>query len=102
MYGTVMRAKTKAGKRQEVVAMMGEGLAARGFHATCVLSPDDDEDMVVAAVIFADREAYSANAHDPATEEWYGRFRRRWKTIPSGPTAIGSRSCQHPPPAEPN
>jgi quinol monooxygenase YgiN len=75
MYGTVMRAKTKAGKRQEVVAMMGEGLAARGFHATYVLSPDDDEDMVVAAVIFADREAYSANAHDPATEEWYGRFR---------------------------
>lgn len=75
MYGTVMRAKTKAGKRQEAVAMMGEGLATRGFHATYVLSPDDEQDTVVAAVIFDDRETYSANAHDPATEGWYGRFR---------------------------
>jgi hypothetical protein len=30
---------------------------------------------VVAAVLFEDRDSYSANAHDPATEAWYGRFR---------------------------
>jgi len=75
MYGTVMRAKATAGNRDAVVAMMGEGLDAAGFHATYVLLPDDDDDAVVAAVIFDDRDSYSANAHDPATETWYGRFR---------------------------
>ena len=30
---------------------------------------------MVAAIFFDDRASYSANAHDPATEEWYGRFR---------------------------
>lgn len=75
MYGTVMRAKAKAGKRREVVAMMGEGIDTKGFRATHVLLPDDDEDAVVAGVIFEDQETYSANAHDPATEQWYGRFR---------------------------
>jgi quinol monooxygenase YgiN len=75
MYGTMMRAKAKPGSRQAVVAMMGESLDTKGFHATYVLLPDDDEDTVVAGVIFEDQETYSANAHDPATEAWYGRFR---------------------------
>ena len=75
MYGTVMRARATAGNRQAVVAMMGEGLDTAGFRATHVILPDDDENAVVAAVIFADRETYSANAHDPATEAWFGRFR---------------------------
>jgi quinol monooxygenase YgiN len=75
MYGTVMRARVTPGNRQSVVDLMGEGANAAGFHVTHVLLPDDDEQAVVAAVIFEDRESYSANAHDPATEEWYGRFR---------------------------
>jgi hypothetical protein len=75
MYGTVMRARAMAGNRQAVEAMMGEGLDAAGFRATYVLTPDDDENGVVAAIIFDDREAYSANAHDPATEAWFGKFR---------------------------
>jgi hypothetical protein len=37
--------------------------------------PDDDDGAVIAAILFEGEEAYSANAHDPATEEWYGRFR---------------------------
>jgi hypothetical protein len=37
--------------------------------------PHDDDGAVIAAILFEDEEAYSANAHDPATEEWYGRFR---------------------------
>lgn len=75
MYGTVMRAKAKPGNRQAVVAMMGEGVDTKGFHATHVLLPDEDDRSVVAAILFEDAAAYSANAHDPATEEWYGRFR---------------------------
>jgi hypothetical protein len=75
MYGTLMRAKTKPENRQTVVAMMGEGVDTKGFHATYVLLPDDDDRTVIAAVLFDDPTTYSANAHDPATEEWYGRFR---------------------------
>ncbi|HJQ72063.1 MAG TPA: hypothetical protein VJ887_01470 [Actinomycetota bacterium] len=75
MYGTVMRARATPGNRQAVVAMMGESLEAEGFRATYVLLPDDDEDSLVAGVIFEDQTTYSANAHDPATETWYGRFR---------------------------
>ena len=75
MYGTLMRAKVTPGNREAVVALMGEGAGAKGFHATHVLVPDDDDRTVIAAVLFEDDAAYSANAHDPATEEWYGRFR---------------------------
>ncbi len=75
MYGTMMRARAKEGRRKEALAMMGEGLDTRGFRATYLLLPDEDESAVVAAVLFDDRDSYSANAHDPATEEWYGRFR---------------------------
>jgi hypothetical protein len=75
MYGTLMHAKVTPENRPAVVAMMGEGVNAKGFRATHVLLPDDDERTVIAAVLFEDGEAYSANAHDPATEEWFGRFR---------------------------
>ena len=75
MFGTLMRARALPGKREAVVAMMGESLDTRGFRATYVLLPDDDEQAVVAGVLFDDRATYSANAHDPATEDWYGRFR---------------------------
>lgn len=75
MYGTVMRAKATPGNRQTVVAMMGEGVDTNGFHATHVLLPDGDDRTVVAAIQFQDPTTYSANSHDPATEEWYKRFR---------------------------
>ena len=50
-------------------------MGAKGFHATHVLLPDADDRAVIAAILVDDDAAHSANAHDPATEEWYGRFR---------------------------
>jgi antibiotic biosynthesis monooxygenase (ABM) superfamily enzyme len=75
MYGTLMRARVTPGNRHAVLALMGEGAGANGFLATHVLFPDDDDRTVIAAILFEDDATYSANAHDPATEEWYGRFR---------------------------
>lgn len=75
MYGTLMRATVKPENRQAVADLMGEGTDVKGFEVTYVLIPDDDPSSILAAVVFADRESYSANAHDPATEAWYGRFR---------------------------
>ena len=75
MYGTMMRAQVKPANRDAVVSMMGEGLDTDGFHATHVLVPDEDPGVFVAAIVFENRETYQANAHDPATVEWYGRFR---------------------------
>jgi hypothetical protein len=75
MYGTLMRAKVAPENRSSVLALMGEGGEAKGFHATYVLFPDDGDGAMIAAIMFEDEEAYSANAHDPATEEWYSRFR---------------------------
>jgi hypothetical protein len=75
MYGTLMRARVTPENRPALLALMGEGAGAEGFHATHVLVPDDDDGTVIAAILFEDQERYSANAHDPATEEWYGRFR---------------------------
>lgn len=75
MYGTLMRAKVTPENRPAVIALMGEGVGAKGFHATHVLLPDDDDGSVIAAILFEDDAAYSANAHDPATEEWFGRLR---------------------------
>jgi hypothetical protein len=75
MYGTLMRARVKPGNRDALVGAMSEGGSAKGFKVTYVLFPDEHESEVVAAVIFDDEDSYRANAHDPATEEWYGRFR---------------------------
>lgn len=75
MYGTLMRARVTPENRSALLALMGEGAGATGFHATHVLMPDEDDGTVIAAILFEDKESYSANAHDPATEEWYGRFR---------------------------
>jgi hypothetical protein len=75
MYGTLMRAKVSPGNRDAVVSLMGEGAGAKGFQATHILLPDDDDQTVIAAFLFEEDAAYSANAHDPATEQWYGRFR---------------------------
>ncbi len=92
MYGTLMRAKVTPGNRDAVVALMGEGTGAKGFHATHVLFPDDDDRTVIAAVLFDDDAAYSANAHDPTTERVVRTVPRSSRTTPSGPTAAGPRS----------
>jgi len=78
MYGTVARAKVKAGRLDDVVALMNEwerDHKAEGAVANYLYSLDVDATMIVMAVVFRDKASYVANADDPETDTWYRRFR---------------------------
>jgi hypothetical protein len=74
VYGTLGRMSPKAGKRDELVALMSEppvGEAAKGYRGSYLLKAD--EGGVVVAVMYEDKDAYFAMVHDPATDENFGK-----------------------------
>ena len=78
MYGTIMRGKVKAGKKDEYVAFMGELVPSaddygRGMHSIEVGWEDKDPDRFVVIVRFKDRDSYIANANRPDTNTDYER-----------------------------
>jgi hypothetical protein len=76
VYGTLGRMTPKAGKRDELVAMMSSpptGAAATGYRGGCVLKADDGDDVVV-AVMYDDKDAYVAMVHDPQTDANFGKI----------------------------
>ena len=76
MYGTLGRMRPKAGKRDELVALMSEpptGAAANGYRGSYLLRADEGEELVV-AVMYEDKEAYFAMVHDPKTDENFGKI----------------------------
>jgi hypothetical protein len=75
MYGTLGRMTPKAGRRDELVALMSEppsGAAAIGYRGTYVLTADEGDDVVV-AVMYEDKDSYFAMVHDPKTDENFGK-----------------------------
>jgi hypothetical protein len=75
MYGTLGRMTPKAGKRDELVAMMSSppgGAAANGYRGY-VLKADEGDDVMV-AVMYHDKDAYFAMVHDPQTDENFGKI----------------------------
>lgn len=75
MYGTLGRMKPKAGRRDELVAMLNRapaGAAANGYRASYVLKAEEGEDVVV-AVMYDDKDAYVVMVHDPQTDENFGK-----------------------------
>jgi heme-degrading monooxygenase HmoA len=75
MYGTLGRMRPKAGRRDELIAMMSappEGAAANGYHGSYLLKADEGDEIVV-AVMYEDKEAYFTMVHDPATDENFGK-----------------------------
>jgi heme-degrading monooxygenase HmoA len=75
MYGTLGRMTPKAGRRDELVAMMSEppeGEAAKGYRGAYVLKADEGDEVVV-AVMYEDKDAYFAMVHDPKTDENFGK-----------------------------
>jgi len=76
VYGTLGRMTPKAGRRDELIAMMSSspsGAAAKGYRGGYVLKADDGDDIVV-AVMYDDRDAYVAMVHDPQTDENFGKI----------------------------
>ena len=76
MYGTIGRMRPKPGKRDELVAMMSAppaGAAANGYRGAYLLKADEDDEVVV-AVMYEDKDAYMAMVHDPQTDENFGKI----------------------------
>lgn len=73
MYGTIMRARVRASRRDEYVRMMTESAPeqATGFIGAQVGWEDGDPDRLVLVIVFRDREAYTRNADDPRTDAMY-------------------------------
>jgi quinol monooxygenase YgiN len=76
MYGTIMRAKVKPGRRAEYEKAMREmapnaDAYGQGMHSFEVAWEDKDSDRIVMIVRFNDRESYLANANRPETDADY-------------------------------
>jgi len=72
MYGTIMRAKVKAGRRAEYEKVMRQMVRSaedygHGLHSYEVAWEDKDPDRVVTIIHFKDRESYLGNANRPET-----------------------------------
>jgi quinol monooxygenase YgiN len=78
MYGTIMRAKVKAGRREEYEEALREmvpsaGAYGQGMHSYEIAWEDKDPDRIVMIVHFKDRESYLANTNRAGTDEDYRR-----------------------------
>ena len=76
MYGTIGRMTPKAGKRDELVALLSErpsGAAAAGFESAYVMKADEGDEVVI-AVMYEDKDSYVAMVHDPATDANFGKI----------------------------
>ena len=76
MYGTIMRAKIKPGRRADYEKAMREMVPSadaygQGMHSFEVAWEDKDPDRIVMIVRFNDRESYMANANRPETDAEY-------------------------------
>jgi quinol monooxygenase YgiN len=76
VYGTIMRARVKPERRAEFETFMHElePPFEVGFHGAQAGWEDGDENRLVLAVFFRDREAYRANADRQETRENYEKM----------------------------
>jgi len=73
MYGTIMRARVKPGRRDELERFIPDYAPApdSGFIGVQVGWEDKDPNRLVLVVVFKDKESYVRNADDPRTDEMY-------------------------------
>ena len=77
MYGTIMRGKVKAGRKEELERFLGGDAApaaGTGFVGVQVGWEDKDPDRLVVVVVFKDKEAYQRNSEREDTVTNYRRM----------------------------
>ena len=76
MYGSIMRARIKAGKKDDYVRLLQEFVPSaedygQGLHSLEIAFEDRDPNRVVLIIHFRDRESYVRNADRPQTNaDW--------------------------------
>ena len=73
MYGSIMRARLKPGRRAEYERMMRDvvpvhAAEARGLHSAELAYEAGDPDRILMIIRFRDKESYLRNAEDPRTD----------------------------------
>jgi len=76
MYGSIMRARIKSGRKDEYVRLLQEVVPSaedygQGLHSLEIAFEDKDPNGVVLIIHFRDRESYVRNANRPETNaDW--------------------------------
>jgi quinol monooxygenase YgiN len=79
VYGSIMRGRLKAGRRQDFENLVMQITPAheaeeRGLHSVELAWEDSDPDRVVLIIHFRDRESYVRNAERQDTDSDYRRM----------------------------
>ncbi len=87
MYGTVVRVRPKPGQEQATLDRIDQWLHERaprvvGFITEYLLRSEAHPGELLVLAVFASKEAYVANANDPAQDRWYQGFRATLETDP--------------------
>ncbi|MFN8422249.1 MAG: antibiotic biosynthesis monooxygenase [Anaerolineae bacterium] len=77
MYGTVARMQIKPGAEAQLMALSKDYSAATvpGYVGEYIYRLDNEPNTYYMAVLFDSKEAYHANAQDPAQNERYMQMR---------------------------
>ena len=78
MYGSIMRARIKDGRRDDYIALLNELVPSaddygHGLHSVELAWEEADPQRVVAVIHFRDKESYIANANRAETDEQFKR-----------------------------
>lgn len=87
MCGTIFRLQPKAGREQDIVALMEEwgrtrGAQVQGARATYLMRSERRPDELVGVAVFDDEQTYRANAESPDQDAWYQRLREALEADP--------------------
>lgn len=85
MYGTIMRAKVKAGQEDAFRRFAQEGLtpdAGSGWISSEFAVEDKDPRRLVGIIRFRDKESYVKNANAPKTNENYNQMLKFFEAPP--------------------
>ena len=77
---TIFRMRAKPGERESVVDMFDKWQRehmpkVEGFVRSTIICNWDDDDDLMAEVMFESRETYDANSNDPRQGEWFQNLR---------------------------